>query len=285
MNCTNYTRFRDIDSSVLETIKSSYRGGDISALINWGQETGLLSKDGRKIVLHLICDMCGKRVDKPLYEQRKALKSGSRDAYCSKKCCSTHHATKNSKKCEVCEKPSKHRHARYCSDACKLVARAERRVKKQCPQCSKIFHGFTMYCSGECADEVHSQRMRGLKNSKFKQIGRYSNQYIRMREFVLDRDAARCVACGSEGKDMKHRYGGKRASLHCHHINENTRDNRPQNLIIMCMSCHKKHHHGVLELSPRLSAIACLRSASMTSKWKDSTISLLKEFSSTTASS
>ena len=284
MNSIGYVRFRDIPFHVLEIIESSSRGGDISALISWGAETGSLLKDGRKIFLHLLCDQCGKKVDKALYEARKALKQGSRDAYCSMKCCSAHHATKNSHRvCDVCGKQSPHRHARYCSDACKLKAREERRIRRTCPECSALFLGWNVYCSSECADEVHSRSMRGSKNSKFKVLGRYSSQYIRMRDVVMERDGFRCVSCGTEGVEMKHRYGGKRSSLHGHHINEDTRDNRPQNLIILCMKCHKLHHHGKLGLSSRLSAMACLRSACMTYKLKTTATSLLKEFSSITA--
>jgi len=39
MTSVRYTKFRDIDSSVLQIIQSTHRGEDLSALTKWGEET------------------------------------------------------------------------------------------------------------------------------------------------------------------------------------------------------------------------------------------------------
>ena len=282
MTSTKCVHFRDIDSSVLALIQSSSRGGDISALLKWGAETGSLSKNGRVIALHLICDYCCQYTKKRLYEARKALKQGSRDAYCSKQCCSLHHATKNTKPCVVCGKPRKDRHQEYCSPECQQKIRWDKRKKRICPRCRARFAGWTVYCSSDCADADHSERMRGAQNSRFRVIGRYSNQFKEMRLIVLERDDHRCASCQAPDKIVPH---GKRTRgfLQAHHIDENSRNNVPENLISLCPRCHKTHHHGKLALSPQLPVLAAQRSASMTSRLKDAATSLLKVYSSTTA--
>ena len=164
MTSLRYTKFRDIDSNVLQIIQSTRRGEDISSLVKWGKETGYLSKEGRKIILHLLCDNCGKSTDKPLYGQRKALKQGSQDAYCSKQCCSTHHAIKNSKMCRWCRRVPVSRHARYCCMGCKasaskarIINRLAMRPTQFCIRCGKEYAGAGVaYCSVKCSSAAHS---------------------------------------------------------------------------------------------------------------------------------
>jgi transcriptional regulator with XRE-family HTH domain len=59
--------------------------------------------------------------------------------------------------------------------------------------------------------------------------------------------------------------------------------NDPTNLITLCESCHRSHHHGKLAMSSRLPELAVQSGASMTSKWHLQTTSLLLAFSPTTA--
>jgi 5-methylcytosine-specific restriction endonuclease McrA len=41
-----------------------------------------------------------------------------------------------------------------------------------------------------------------------------------------------CVFCGSL------------SNLHVHHKNRNRKDNRPENLIVLCQKCHTEEHHN-----------------------------------------
>lgn len=281
----NYVRFRDVPSSVLRTIRSIRRGEDISKLVDWGRETGCLHKTGRVIVLNLRCDMCAAPAVKQLFEVRKALKQGSRDAYCSKVCSQRHHSMKHKRPCEVCGKPARGRHTRYCSPQCVSDARSARRRRRPCPYCGRLFTGYNAYCSGTCADLVHSKRMRGARNSRFVVLGRYSNLFRAMAEVVRTRDGHRCAVCTRPDSMIKHCRGRKRSILQVHHIDENTRHNKPENLITLCMSCHSKCHLGTLRLLVTLASLAHNRSLSMTSRLRASATSLLAEYSLTTASS
>ena len=281
-----FIHIRDVPSDVLTIIASSRRGEDISPLLNWGLETGFLVKTGRLISLNLLCDMCHQPAIKQLYVVRKALNQGSKDNYCSKKCCQSHHSFKNSTKlCEVCSKPALNRHARYCSEGCKRQGRFQRRKKRECPHCGAQFVGWTMYCEPACAGAVHSNRMLGAKNSRFQELGKYSNQFRRMSPIIKERDNFKCSACEILDQKIPHGKHKKRSILCIHHIDEDTKNNRPENLITLCFSCHKKHHQGSLMISSSLPKMARERSRSMTYKLKTTTTSLLAIFSPTIASS
>lgn len=46
------------------------------------------------------------------------------------------------------------------------------------------------------------------------------------------------------GKDAKCNRCPRTKNLVRHHKNENTLDNRSENIEILCRPCHRKHHHG-----------------------------------------
>lgn len=291
MTSTKSVRFRDIPSDVLQTIQSSRRGEDISALLNWGVATGFLSvtyyKNRARPLFHMTCDNCGKMALKQLFEVRKSLKQGSRDAYCSTACSRAHHAVKNSTNtCRHCGASVRDRHIRYCSKECKrdhIDQRVHVRWLTTCPQCGRQYSGKSKHCSRACADRAHSVRMAGVRNSRFVALGKYSNLFRQMSDIIRDRDGMSCSACGAQAMRMRHGNGGWRTSLQVHHLDENTRNNYPENLITLCARCHMKHHRGALPQSLQLTALALDRSASMTSKLKRKATSLLTAFSRTIA--
>jgi len=50
-------------------------------------------------------------------------------------------------------------------------------------------------------------------------------------------DLKRCSICGIERQ-----YG----NFHIHHIDGDSTDNRPENLVVLCPDCHTNTHHGYL---------------------------------------
>jgi len=295
MTSARYVKFRDIPSNVLQTIESTRRDKGLSELIKWGRETGYLSvtklSNGQMIkTVHLICDNCDGKSDRHLYWVRKALKQGSRDAYCSKKCCGEHHSFKNSHRvCKGCGKGPLHRHQRYCSNECKPeIGSWARKGPKVCKFCGAEFprSGTSrQYCSRKCADDAHSKRMRGSGNSKFRSErgpAAYSNLFRAMRMIIRQRDDHCCADCGNLAKKVRLNYR-PRTSLQVHHIDENPLNNKPENLITLCERCHHMHHLGMLRKSPKFPGIAAERTRSMTSRLKKRVTSLLKEYSFTTA--
>lgn len=64
-----------------------------------------------------------------------------------------------------------------------------------------------------------------------------------VREYVLYRDGHQCQHCKGQSKDPV---------LNVHHIvSRQIGGDRPDNLITLCETCHKKHHAGELELKAR----------------------------------
>ncbi|MGZ0879042.1 HNH endonuclease [Priestia megaterium] len=105
-----------------------------------------------------------------------------------------------------------------------------------------------------------------------------------MRPIILERDSFRCAVCSKEEKIMTYLRQGKaatRTNLTVHHIDEDVKNNRPDNLITMCQPCHIIHHKSAQTPFPELKNLAEGRSRSMTSKLKEQAISLQIIYSST----
>jgi len=76
-------------------------------------------------------------------------------------------------------------------------------------------------------------RLIGLSRQRVHQIlTEYDTTvYHKLRRFILKRDKT-CQRCGSP------------LNPHIHHIDDNAANNNPNNLLVLCASCHKMAHHG-----------------------------------------
>lgn len=228
-----------------------------------------------KIMVDLTCAWCAQPFQRRQCDHDKSLKLGSTEFYCSKTCSQAHHATKHAKLCLTCAAPvttrGRGRNARYCCTAC--TPKRTTLPSKTCPVCSVEFQpksSRTAYCGATCASTAHSTRMTGQGNSNFKDGSSYSLWFDRARELVLERDKV-CVTCDAT------------TDLHCHHIDHDLKNNRVENLVMLCESCHTEHHKSATTPFGWLSAYAQALSRCMTSRWKTRAASLLTRFSSETA--
>lgn len=94
--------------------------------------------------------------------------------------------------------------------------------------------------------EVAAFDIQKIKNPKISgteyQNGEQSG-FWNVREYVLHRDSHKCQAPKCNHKDKV---------LNVHHlISRQTGGNRPNNLITLCETCHKKHHKGEIDLKLR----------------------------------
>jgi len=92
--------------------------------------------------------------------------------------------------------------------------------------------------------EVAAFDIQKIKNPDISGVD-YQNgvqkDFWNVREYVLYRDGHTCQACNGKSKDKR---------LNVHHIeSRQTGGNRPDNLITLCQTCHKKYHAGKIELS------------------------------------
>lgn len=229
----------------------------------------------REETVQLHCAQCSTAFAKPLYEHEKSLRRGHKDFYCSEACSQAHHAVKNAKKCVSCQQPvtakGRCRNATYCSLECRRAASAK--PLATCPQCEGSFRARSVrhtYCSRACSNASHSERMLGAGNSHYKDGQSYALWFSLARLLALGRDET-CVACRSAKR------------LIVHHINHQPADNRVENLVVLCRTCHAEHHKSHATPFPWLGDYTAKACRSMTSKWRAQATSLLEKFSSTTA--
>ena len=178
---------------------------------------------------------------------RKAIRRGQ-NLYCSTTCATAGIATSLRKNhCPTCGGPVPRSRKRTCSDACLQELREQSSPSRTCEQCGNEFRpksSRTTYCSRDCANAAHSRRMIGRGNSHYKQGKSYAKWFRTMRPLILERDGNRCSVCAASPVLTFLRSGKTvtRSALVIHHINEDVRDNRPQNLITLCVPCHAVHH-------------------------------------------
>lgn len=242
----------------------------------------------RAVKILLRCLWCDIEFLKPRYEYNKALRRGHFSFYCCVEHSRAHHAVKNAKHCDQCDVPMPGRSTRkFCSTQCQIDSRDH--PEKPCTVCGLFFRPLssrTVYCSRPCADKAHSLRMIGWGNSNYKDGTSYSKWFKSTRPLIFERDKDACVACSTPFKPITFmRYGlpAQRSNLLVHHLDEDPANNRVENLILLCASCHLVHHKSAMTPFPWFAEYARQASESMTSKWQATATSLLEAYSSTTA--
>lgn len=243
----------------------------------------------RKVAIVLKCALCGKIFEKPRYEYEKALKKGCVDFYCGLECSRKHHAVKHSRHCPVCDESMKNKSAKFCSPECRKKAQAAVRRMVPCLRCQKMFHPVSsrsQFCSMVCKNAAHSDMMKGVGNSHYKDGTSYSKLFREMRKLILERDDDVCVACTKPNflKPTGRFPGALRMDLLIHHIDSNPRNNDPTNLVVLCSTCHARHTGSSETLFPWFADYALEKSRFMTSRWKERVTFLLTAYSSAIAS-
>jgi len=128
------------------------------------------------------------------------------------------------------------------------------------------------YCSRECADAHKSEYMSGEGNHQYgnegvgglagednamfgvrgedhpnwkggyEQSWRQDAEWYNARRKALERDGERCVDCGMERETHKHHFD---RDLEVHHVTPVSEDGEKfdlDNLVSLCIPCHKKRH-------------------------------------------
>jgi len=183
---------------------------------------------------------------------------------------------KTPKTCPFCGKvfiPPHRQDQTYCSDVCRDKAKWEKKkrilTERICPICEKVFMPTVnkqVCCSPECASKKiylekgdvyrsrakqwrlnnperskENDRRKKEKNPElYKQIEREYHDKTRFsgnKAVALERDSNRCSECGAEIRLAGHHIDGSGQT-------ENRNDD-PDNLQILCPSCHGKKQKGI----------------------------------------
>lgn len=109
------------------------------------------------------------------------------------------------------------------------------------------------------------QRAQGTGERKRKH---YSGVFRAITPLIKGRDVV-CAACGEPERIIMNAAGKAMPTLIVHHIDENSENNAPENLVTLCAECHNSHHKSVKTPYPFLPDLAKARTLAMPAKWHE----------------
>jgi hypothetical protein len=138
---------------------------------------------------------------------------------------------------------------------CSLGCRAKITGDRVCTECGRTFAPKMTrikYCSAECRRAYIARRQPQFTIREYREI----------RELIFGRDGGACAVCGKTRNDS-------RVRLNMHHIDDQPKNNTPENLVTLCASCHSTITNSERTRWQWLEGYAMGRTQSMTSKWKE----------------
>ncbi len=175
----------------------------------------------------MICQKCGKEHD-------GSFGSGK---FCSRACANSRIRTD-----ELKERVSK------------KLRKREKVVIKFCANCKKDLNGKTRYCSDECRNEWRSKlaltkryrfkepeflaKLLAIRNSQneqkaFDNLEAFGSRSS-IRKYLIRFRGNKCQECGISS------WNSKELSLEVHHIDGNCKNNKDDNLLLLCPNCHSQ---------------------------------------------
>jgi len=212
--------------------------------------------EGKTIVMAhkiiLVCQHCGKT-----FEKYPSQAKDGRAKFCSRRCLYESRRDQVTLQCPVCGKvfctvSSAKRVC--CSRKCMGLWQRDHNnpnwknggaTEVVCEVCGKSFRTGPAhaegrrFCSRECYGKYLAIQRRGQNNPAWRggsaNVGYGSEWTKELKRSIRERDEYRCAICGISHSNA------------VHHINYDKNDNRPENLITLCHSCHSKtngrRHH------------------------------------------
>lgn len=211
---------------------------DITTIRYWRDKFGIkVKKDVKYPIKEYICPVCGKVFQKRVTKKSQAV-------YCSQDCAYKGRGlgyTERNIKGGYDTSPTEVEITCDCCGKEFIVERAKKNRK---------------YCSRECFYKAHKENMNGANNPSWDGGNSYNKRSYRgenwneQRTKCYKRDNYRCCVCGVKciGRGKINKNNGKKL-IQCHHIKKfkDITDNKLDNLITVCASCHKKIHEGVIK--------------------------------------
>lgn len=199
--------------------------------------------------------------------------------FCSRDCYDAFRANiirQRLKPCKVCGSlfDSLKHEAEYCSNECWRIDQ-QRALLRFCVVCGQMFipvkvgikkKAYSITCDQRCA-KIYRQQQEQIRRDKISVAfsgakhpawlgGRSLHRgesWKRSRMIALRRDQFRCQHCGMTQKEHKRRWG---SGLEVHHIvpyrffDDHLVANRLDNLVSLCVSCHKKAEQEFYRRNP-----------------------------------
>lgn len=130
----------------------------------------------------------------------------------------------------------------YCTKECYNKSKSEsKRIECSCANCGKTISKTiteikksktgNVYCSKSCAVSKNNKDFKKYENHP-----NYINGITTYRERKLEISENKCEDCGLE--DIR--------VLEVHHLDKNRKNNKMENLVILCANCHKIRHSPIL---------------------------------------
>jgi len=160
--------------------------------------------------------------------------------FCCKSCAVTFNNKKRIKKYRYCLKCGEEtKNPKFCSTSCAASFNNKTTKKKEdrfCFICGKKLHNRLLkYCSYSCQQKNYSNiaiekwisgEWDGVVGKEFKVISRYIINYL------LKKSEGKCGICKNST------WLGEPIPLEIHHKDGNWKNNKPENLDIICPNCH-----------------------------------------------
>lgn len=178
-----------------------------------------------------VCLFCNKKISVP----------DKRQKYCNKECWRESVKRARIKKCPYCctEFVYKDSRQKFCSSSCAASDNnAHRRRKvvppKTCAQCGRELHnGQKKFCSRNCISQYNTAK-------EYANVGTKKQLTARLKKTILKEAEYTCISCG-----LSQIWNGRPITLQIHHVDGNPRNNRVENLQVLCPNCHSQtDNHG-----------------------------------------
>lgn len=149
---------------------------------------------------------------------------------------------KNPTFCINCGKELSNGQEKFCSRSCANsynnvgVSRHRKYKQHTCPNCGKeITEGNAECCCEKCRIEYHhSEYIKKWKNGEVNGGKGKADISGHVRRYLFEKYNCKCQRCGW---GEINEYTGK-VPLHIHHIDGNCKNNKEENLELLCPNCH-----------------------------------------------
>jgi endogenous inhibitor of DNA gyrase (YacG/DUF329 family) len=124
-----------------------------------------------------------------------------------------------------------------CSSRCMGERKKHNRIKIMCLYCGKDIYelkkrsGSRKYCSTKCKISALAENRRQRYKDK-RVFGKWTD-YKELKKYLINKHKS-CQKCG---------WRDEIGVLEGHHIDENRKNNKEENLLLLCPNCHSIEHY------------------------------------------